>query len=106
MKTISNYKGESFSYSVNSCFVIVTDTFLKYCDVCKGKSCKRIIICKTSKEAQRLSDALKNNPKELFTDITITNIIPYYHPDKFHISVNRYQDYNTHLWMQYTEISE
>lgn len=106
MKTINNYKGETFNYSVDSWFVIVTDTFLKYCDICKGKTCKRVIICKTHKEAQRLADALLNSSKDLFSDITATNIIPCFHPDRFHISVNRYQDYNTPLWMQYTEIPE
>lgn len=106
MKSISNYKGETFPISENSYFVTATDKFLSGWGHSDRRICKRVFICESYRQAQRLVDALKNNPKSGFSYVNWTHRKPSYNSSRYCVTISFYKDFNNDTWMKFTNIPE
>lgn len=106
MATISNYKGDIFPISENNYFVTATDKVLSDWGHSRHRICKRVFICNSFREARRLADALKNNPRSGFSYVNIASRKPCYNSSRYCVTISFYKDFNHDVWMKYTNIPE
>jgi len=106
MKTIINSLGEEIVITDDCYFVTATDKFLSGWGRADGKTAKRVIVCQTWRQAQRMADAMRNDRKCGMIYINISCRMPRYSDKKYVVSWSKYEDFNNDRWMKYTDIPE
>lgn len=87
-------------------FVCATDKWLSGWGCAENRTAKRVIICKTYREAQRIADAFNRNPDSMMSYINIRSSFPNYPTSRYTTSFSLYEDFNHDNWMKWTNIPE
>lgn len=93
MKNITTVLGEVKNLSEYRFFVTMTDKFLSGWGEAEGKIAKRVILCKTWREARIIEDGIKNCKNQ--NDMRYVNIctdFPRYNAKRYKVSINLYGD--------------
>lgn len=105
-RIITTSLGESIELNKGMYFVCATDKFMSGWGCAENKTAKRIIICRTYREAQRIADAFKRNPYSYMIYVNIRTSFPNYPVNKYTSSYSLYDDFNNDNWMKWTNIPE
>ena len=105
-RIITTSLGESIELNKGMYFVCATDKFMSGWGRAENKTAKRIIICRTYREAQRIADAFKRNPNSYMIYVNIRTSFPNYPVNKYISSYSLYDDFNNDNWMKWTNIPE
>lgn len=105
-KVITTVLGDSVQITNDLYFVCATDKFMSGWGRAENKTAKRIIICSTYRQAQRIADAFKRNPDSYMIYVNIRSSFPNYPTNKYTSSFSTYEDFNNDCWMKYTNIPE
>lgn len=93
MKTVFDVLGREHKLSDYNYFVTMTDRSLSGWGEAEGKIAKRVILCKTFREARIIEDGIKNcknqNGKRY---INICSDFPRYNAKRYKVSIDLYGD--------------
>jgi hypothetical protein len=106
MKTIKTVMDEIIEVTNDLVYVTATDKFMSGWGMARNKTAKRVIVCQTWRQAQRMENAIKNCPNSGMTYVNITSKFPYYNPNRYITSWCTYADFNNDAWMKYTNIPD
>lgn len=87
-------------------YVTASDKFMSGWGRAENKTAKRIVVCKTWRQAQRMADAMKNNPHSYMKYVNIRSSFPRYSDSSYICSFSTYEDFNNDNWMKWTNIPE
>lgn len=104
--TVTSSLDEVITISEGMHYVTATDKFLSGWGMASGKICKRVIICETFRQAQRMADAMKNDKRSGMSYINISSRFPKYNVNRYKVCYSTYEEFNNKRWMQYTQIPE
>lgn len=91
--TVTTVLGEEITLTDKMWFVVCTDKFLSGWGCAVGKIAKRICICKDHAEAEKLRDRMERNKgKHMLRHINAVATFPYYSPNKYTVSIDKYSD--------------
>ena len=93
MKNVTTVLGEVKNLSDYNYFVTMTDTMLSGWGRAENKTAKRVVLCKTFRDAQIIVSGLNNcKNRNGMRYINITNQFPKYSEKRYTISVNEFED--------------
>ena len=105
-KTITTSLDEQVTIVNGLYYVCATDKFLSGWGRAGNRTAKRVVICETYRQAQRIADAFKRNPNSAMKYVNIRSSFPNYPVNRYVTSYSLYQDFNNDGWMKYTNIPE
>lgn len=86
-------------------FVTATDKIMSGWGKAEGKIAKRVIVCDTWKQVQRMADAMINKPsREGWRYINKASRLPRYSEKKYVVSWSHYDEFNNTYFMRTTNI--
>lgn len=86
-------------------FVTATDKTMSGWGRAEGKIAKRVIVCDTWRQVQRIADAMINKPsREGWRYINKTSRLPRYSEKKYVVSWSHYDEFNNPYFMSTTHI--
>lgn len=93
MKTVLDVIGREHNLSEYSYFVTMTDKFLSGWGEAENKTAKRVVLCKTFREARIIVDGIKNCKNQNgMRYVNICTEFPKYNERRYKVSVNVFPD--------------
>lgn len=93
MKTITDVLGNEYNLSDFSYFVTMSDTFLSGWGNAERKTAKRVVLCKTWREAQIIMDGISNcRNNNGMRYVNVCNKFPKYNRNKYTVSVDLFDN--------------
>ena len=93
MKTVLDVIGREHNLNEYSYFVTMTDKFLSGWGGAENKTAKRVILCKTYREARIIVDGIKNcKDQNGMRYVNICTEFPKYNERRYKVSVNVFPD--------------
>lgn len=98
MKTVLDVIGREHDLNDYSYFVTMTDRILSGWGGAEGKTAKRIILCKTLKEARIIQDGIKNCKNQNgMRYVNICTEFPKYNEKRYKISIDVFEDCSLYI---------
>jgi len=103
-KVITTNFDEQITIVPSMYFVCATDKFLSGWGCAEGRTAKRVIICNSYREAQRMADAFRNYRNSGMNYINICSKLPYYNEKRYKVTYSTFSDFSD--WLKWTCIPE
>lgn len=93
MKTVTDVIGREWNLNDFPYFVTMTDRFLSGWGCAENKTAKRIVLCKTYREAQIIVDGIKNCKNQNgMRYVKICSKFPRYNSGRYTVSIDVFSD--------------